>query len=125
MTSFTGCVISVAGNGGSIGGTIYVPRGTMAISGGGCCGSGWSISGRLVLQDLAIAGNPNAQLNLSGGGFTSTVSCYYYNESLTGANPSKSLPAQLLFETGCGSGGVNSSGLSSVTTVISFSYFPF
>lgn len=127
--NLTGTAIMIAGNGGSltIGGTIYTPRATVNISGGGSSGFGLSIGGRLVAQSVTISGNANAQMVFTGtGGIGGNGSCYYYNETLSGANgsPQSPLPGTVLFEIGCGAAGVNTSGGRSQTTIISFSYGP-
>ncbi|MGH7687166.1 MAG: hypothetical protein ACREN2_10170 [Candidatus Dormibacteria bacterium] len=121
------CAISVAGNGGSLGGLIYAPRATMNVSGNGSTGNGWNVGGRVIVRDLYVAGNTNSDLTItgaSGSPITTSTVCGYYNESLTGTAAAKSLPGQLLFEAGCGAQGVTkrTPPTTSATTIISFTY---
>lgn len=118
-----GFVLNLSGNGSGIGGTIDVPRGSLSVQGGGVSG-GLGVGGRVVIQSIYTAGDPNAQLTFTGASSTSTSTCFYYNETVTGsqASPANSLGGHLVFESGCGATGVNTSGRASPTTVISFSY---
>jgi hypothetical protein len=117
-------VVSVAGNGGSFGGTIYAPRGTLSISGGGSSGSGVTVSGRVIVKAIAISGNTAAVLTFSGPApASSTPYCYYYNDSLTGFEANGSTRAgDVRFESGCNSAGLNSQGSTSPTSIINFAY---
>lgn len=111
-----GSVVSVSGNGGSFGGSIYAPRGSVNLSGGGSSGGPVNIAGRLIAQDLVIGGNGNELLNLTGSVPSGVTYCYYYNDSSTGAEGSgSSLDAHFQFETDCATA-------SSRTSIISFNY---
>jgi hypothetical protein len=122
-----GNAVSVAGNGGVsiFGGTVYAPRGSMSVSGGGSTGTGVSISGRLIVRALSVPakGNDNSQLIFNGGGPSSSIStCFYYTASLAGTEANSMITAHVRFETGCISAGLSGSGLSSRTSIISFAY---
>jgi len=114
----------VAGNGGSFGGTIYAPRGTLSISGGGSSGTGVNVSGRVVVRDLMITGNTAAILTFAGPAPASNITyCYYYNDSLLGTQANgTNLAGDVRFESGCSSAGVNSRGVTSPTSIINFAY---
>lgn len=119
--------INVSGNGGSFGGTIYVPRGSLDISGGGSSGQGVNVSGRLIVQSLAISVNSSLHglfltgtVSSSGGGAV----CDYYNDTLIGAEANgTSQNAHVQFEVGCASAGLNGNG-TTPTSIISFAYGP-
>ena len=117
-----GNVVSVAGKGGNFGGTVYAPRGSVSISGGGCCGTGVSVSGRLIVRALFVSGN--SALTFSGAGpSSSTGTCFYFTDSLAGREANGStISAHARFETGCGSAGLTGSGQSARTSIISFAY---
>jgi hypothetical protein len=120
------CVLNVGGNGGNFGGTIYLPRGTLYACGGGVSGTGVSSQGRVVVSDVLLCGNGNADLNLtgtiSGGG---SPSCLLYNDTLTGREPSgSSQTGRVEFETGCTSAGLNGNGGTTRSTIIDFAYGP-
>ena len=123
-----GNVVSVSGNGGNFGGTVYAPRGSVSISGGGCCGTGVSVAGRLIVRALFISGNGNAVLTFTGAGPSSMSStCFYFTASLVGteANGSAKPPtidAHVRFETGCSAAGLTGGGQSARTSIISFAY---
>jgi hypothetical protein len=86
-------MICVAGNGGTIGGTIYTPKGTVDIAGGGSTGSGVTVDGYLVVRDLVISGNGNSKLNLNGPTINST-GCDYYDAPVLGMTaPDGHLPS--------------------------------
>jgi hypothetical protein len=121
--------LSVSGNGGNFGGTIYVPRGSLNISGGGSSGQGVNVAGRLIVQSLAVSVNSslhglflNGTVSSSGGGAV----CDYYNDTLNGTEANgTSQNAQVQFEAGCASGGLNSQGNGTTpTSIISFAYGP-
>jgi hypothetical protein len=120
----TGQVVSVAGNGGSFGGTIYAPRGTMSISGGGATGSGVNVSGRVIVQNLFISGNSASILTFTGPAPASgAVYCYYYIDSLSGTEPAGApQPGDVRFESGCSSAGVNNGGITTPSSIINFDY---
>jgi trimeric autotransporter adhesin len=122
--------VSVSGDGGSFGGTLYVPRGSVDIEGGGSSGRGVTVTGRLVVRALVVSVNSSAHgLFVTGivpsGGF---VTCTYSTDSLTGtkasigSDPSATQQAHVQFETGCGSAGVNSQNDPTATSIINFSY---
>jgi hypothetical protein len=117
-------VVSVAGNGGSFGGTIYAPRGTLSISGGGLSGAGVTVSGRVIVRAIAISGNSAAVLTFSGPAPASAIAyCYYYNDTLSGLEANgTALAGDVRFETGCNSAGLNSQGSTSPTSIINFAY---
>ncbi len=126
-----GHVVSVSGNGNvlsrvsAFGGTVYMPRGSMSISGGSGTGRGAIISGRLVIRALDIATDPgNPGLTFSGPGPASSSStCLYFTDSLAGTEANGStIKAHVRFETGCGSAGLTGSGQSARTSIISFAY---
>jgi hypothetical protein len=119
-----GNTISVAGNGGNFGGTVYLPRGSLSIGGGGCCGTGVSVLGRLIVRALDISGNGNAVVIFTGAGpSSSTSTCFYYDASLAGTEANGSMiAAHARFETGCSSAGIAGSGQSARTSIISFAY---
>jgi hypothetical protein len=123
-----GNVISVAGNGGVsvFGGTVYTPRGSMSISGGGSTGTGVSISGRLIVRALSIPanGNSNSQLIFAGSGpSSSTSTCFYFTASLAGTEANGSMiNAHVRFETGCNSAGLIGLVQPARTSIISFAY---
>jgi hypothetical protein len=122
-----GNVISISGNGGGsiFGGTLYLPRGSINLTGGGSSGSGLTVGGRLIVRALFLGGNGNSALAFSGSAPLPTSTCYYYNDALTGAEPnSTGVPAHLQFETGCGSAGLTGGTTLSPTSIINFAYGP-
>ena len=50
-----GSTLSLSGNGGRFGGTVYLPRGSVDVAGGGA--NGVTVSGRLIVQALAVSGD--------------------------------------------------------------------
>jgi hypothetical protein len=125
-------VVEIGGNGGSFGGSIYVPRGSIDVSGGGVSGTGATvISGRVIVQSLSMGanGNSNAILTLTGTGPSGVglagSACYYYNDSLTGTEASgTSGQGHVQFEAGCSSAGLNGQGVLTKTSIINFAYGP-
>jgi hypothetical protein len=120
-----GSVVNVAGNGGSIGGTVYAPRGTLSISGGGAAGSGVNVAGRVIVRDLSISGNALPKLRFTGPAPASGLMyCYYYNDSLMGTEAGgTNRSGDVLFETGCDSAGLSADGTSTTpTSIINFAY---
>jgi hypothetical protein len=124
-----GSVLSLSGNGGSFGGTVYLPRGSVDVSAGG--GNGVTVTGRLIVQSLSVSGNEGDSdslgLSLPGTGpFGALGACEYYNDSLTGTEANgTSQPAHVQFETGCGSAGLSVPGLPlTPTSIINFAYGP-
>jgi hypothetical protein len=119
-----GYVVSVAGNGGSFGGTVYAPRGTVSISGGGSTGSGVNVGGRVIVQDLLISGNSASILTFTGPApAIGAVFCYYYTDSLSGIQPSGGSQAgDVRFESACSSAGLNGQGITTPSSIINFDY---
>jgi hypothetical protein len=121
-----GNVLNIAGNGGTFGGTIYAPRGSAILTGGGSSGTGVSVAGRMIMRAINITGNGSSVLSFTGSVPSSTVTaCYYYNDNLTGtevAGGSSSLNGDVQFETTCDSGGLNGQGATASTSIISFDY---
>jgi hypothetical protein len=119
-----GNTVSVSGNGGNFGGSVYLPRGSLSISGGGSGGSGVTVAGRLVVRALDITGNGNAALTFTGAGpSASTSTCFYFDASLFGTEATAStIAAHARFETGCSSAGVTGSGQTARMSIISFAY---
>ena len=80
--AFTTCdatakaVICVAGNGGNIGGTVYVPKGTVDLQGGGSSGV-LTVAGYLVIRDLIMTGSET--LNVTGPD-KNNASCDYFDD---------------------------------------------
>jgi hypothetical protein len=124
--------LGVGGNGGSFGGTLYAPRGSISVTGGGASGTGATvISGRVIVQSLFMGanGNNNAILTLTGTGPSGSgvagSACYYYNDSLAGTEASgTSQQAHVQFEAGCSSAGLNGLGGTTLTSIINFAYGP-
>jgi hypothetical protein len=121
-----GQVVSVAGNGGTFGGTIYAPRGTMSISGGGTTGPAGSVNvaGRVIVENLFISGNSASVLAFTGPApATGSSYCYSYTDSLSGSEPSSAPQAgDVTFESGCSSAGVNGQGTTTPSSIVNFDY---
>jgi hypothetical protein len=128
-----GSVVSVSGNGGVsvFGGTVYTPRGSMSISGGGSTGTGLSISGRLIVRALAVGanGNGNSELIFTGSGPSPTTStCFYFTVGLSGtegnvpAGYASTINAHVSFETGCSSAGLIGGVQPARISIIGFAY---
>jgi hypothetical protein len=116
-------MICVAGNGGTVGGTIYTPRGTVDITGGGSTGSGVSVAGYLVVRGLVISGNGNSKLNLNGP-TVNGATCDYYDDPVLGMSaPDGRFPSgssrggQIQFNANC-------TASPSRTLIVNFAYAP-
>ena len=124
-----GSLLSLSGDGGSFGGTVYLPRGSVDVSAGG--GNGVTVTGRLIVQSLSLNGDEGdpdgVGLSLPGTGpFGALGACEYYNDNLSGTEANgTSQPAHVQFETGCGSAGLSVPGLPlTPTSIINFAYGP-
>jgi hypothetical protein len=120
-------VFTIAGNGGDsvINGTLYLPRGSVDLTGGGMSGTGLSLGGRLVVRALFMGGNGNSALSLGGSGVPQSSTCYVFNDTLVGTEAGITAPtAQVRFETGCASAGLNGRGQPTATSVLGFAYGP-
>jgi hypothetical protein len=118
-----GGLLSLSGSGGTFGGTVYAPRGSVDFSANG--ETGVTLAGRLIVQSLSVGGDAGG-LTLNGTGPSGGLaSCAYYSDSLTGTEANgTSQQAHVQFEIGCGSAGLNSQGGTTPTSIINFAYGP-
>ncbi len=120
-----GSVVSISGSSVAFGGTVHVPRGSVSIS--GRAGTQVTIAGRLIVQRLSISVREGDRaLTLTGTAPpVGAASCSYYSDGLAGIEGNGTRrSAQVQFETGCASAGLNGQGGTSPTSIIGFAYSP-
>ncbi|TMB90957.1 MAG: hypothetical protein E6J45_07725 [Chloroflexi bacterium] len=118
-------MVCVGGNGGTIGGTIYLPKGTLDIAGGGFSGSGVSVAGYLVVRDVYVTGNGRSVLTVTGP-TTNGGTCDYYDDPVVGQGaadghfPSgSSVAARVEFNIDC-----STSPPTTTSSIVGYAYGP-